>query len=317
MRDPYVILGVSKTASAEEIKSAYRKLARAKHPDVNPGDPKAEEEFREISAAYDLLGDTDKRRRFDAGELDANGNERFHAGAGAGGFGGQGFGGFRSRGGGAGPGGMRFESFFGDDDVFSDLFNRASQGGGGGGRQRQQPRKGEDVRYRLNVSFAEACAGASRTVTLSGGKTLNVKIPAGAEHRQTLRLKGQGNAPVGGGQPGDALIEILVKPHAAMRRDGLDIHADVPVSIGEAINGAKIPVRTPTGKVMVTVPPGSNGDTQLRLRGKGIAKDKRHGDFIVHLRLMLDNPAADTWKDAAQEEDPEAGANARDKAGLS
>lgn len=290
MRDPYQVLGVSRTASADEIKSAYRKLARKLHPDLNPDNPAAEEKFKEATAAYDLLSDADKRSRFDRGEINANGQDRA-----------------RSRGGRAGSAGgwnrssasssssqedrqrWKFESMFTDDDLFSDIFARASKGPGG--REHSAPRKGADVHYRLHVTFEEAAVGTARMVSLTNGKRLTVKVPPGAEDGTTLRLKGQGSPGQVGGPDGDALVEVKVKPHALLRREGAMVVAEVPVTLQEVVLGSKIEVPTIDGKVRLSVPPGSNGGTTLRLPGKGIPHaDGTRGDQLVRLRLVLEDP---------------------------
>lgn len=300
MRDPYSVLGVSKGASQDDIKKAYRRLARTMHPDLHPGDTKAADRFKEINAAYGIVGDADKRAKFDRGEIDASGNPRHpgFGGAGAGATGDafrwrSGSGAGRSQAG--GPFGFDFDTAFGDDDLFSDIFARASKGRGGpGAGSRPPPRKGPDSHYRLSVSFAEAALGTTRRVKLSNGRTLDVKIPPRSEDGSTLRLKGQGlNAP-SAATPGDALVEISVKPSPVFRIEGQDdVVAEVPVTLKEAVLGAKITVPTLSGKVAVTVPPGSNGGTTLRLRGKGRPKkghETAHGDLLVRLRLVLPDP---------------------------
>lgn len=285
MRDPYEVLGVSRAATADEVKIAYRKKARTLHPDVNPNNPRAEESFKEVTAAYDMLSDPVRRKRYDRGEINAEGQERAHP---------------RGRphggsGGGARPGaagGSRtwnFDSVFGDDDLFSDIFARASKGPGG--RQNTAPRKGADANYRLHVTFEEAALGTSRTVSLTNGKRLTVKVPPGTDDAAVLRLKGQGGPGASGGPDGDALVEIKVKPHPVLRREGTAVVADIPVTLQEAVLGAKIEVPTVAGKVRVTVPQGSNGGTVLRLPGKGIpGADGTAGDQLVRLRLVLEDP---------------------------
>lgn len=286
MRDPYEVLGVSRTASQQDIKSAYRKLARTLHPDLNPGDPKAEDKFKEASSAYDLLSDEMKRARYDRGEIDASGQERRRAGGGGragGGFGG--FGGGRTAGGGKR---FTFEDIFGDDEGFADIFARSR---GPGGRQHSAPQRGGDTRYRLHVSFEEAALGATKTVTLSSGKKVNVKVPPASEDGRTLRLKGMGRPGLRGGADGDALVEVKVKPHEVFTRDGLTVIADIPVSLNEAVEGGKIRVPTIDGTVQVSVPEGSNTGTVLRLRGKGLpGEDGARGDQLCRLKIVLDDP---------------------------
>lgn len=312
MRDPYIVLGVPKTASKADLKSAYRKLARTLHPDLNPGDAKAEERFKEASAAYDLLNDDDKRRRFDAGEIDADGNEKRRpfggGGRRAGGYG---------PGGAAGAGGKRtwsFDSVFGEDDIFSDIFSGASRGPGG--RQHSAPKRGADARYRLQVTFEEAITGTTRKVTLATGKTLSVKIPPGTADGHTLRLKSMGSPGQQGGPDGDALVEIGIKPHAYFRREGKDIIADIPIGLEEAVLGARITVPTVDGKVQVTVPEGSNTGSVLRLRGKGCPDEAgQRGDQLVKLRIVLSDPKDSKLKAFLQGWSP-AGPGPRTKMGM-
>jgi DnaJ-class molecular chaperone len=286
--DPYAVLGVAKTASADEIRKAYRKLAKKLHPDLNPGDKAAEDTFKKVTAAYDLLSDAEKRKRFDAGEIDASGAERppEH---------------FYRHYAESGPG-QRYDSRagyadFGDlGDIFSDLFGRG--GAGGRGRARMQ---GADMRYQLTVDFLDAANGAKKRLTMPDGKTLDVTIPAGLADGQTLRLKGQGEpAPAGGaaggGTAGDAYVEIHVAPHKLFERKGQDIHVEVPVSLPEAVLGGKVTVPTVTGPVTMTVPKGANTGTTLRLREKGVlnAKTGKRGDQYVRLKVVLpDRPDAE------------------------
>lgn len=275
MKDPYQTLGVGRDASADEIKKAYRKLAKKLHPDLNPGNKKVEQQFKEVSAAYDLLSDTEKRARFDRGEIDASGAERpgrgfyrsyAESGQGA-----------KYRGGG--------DSFF-TEDIFSDLF-----GGGFGERAKGRSSsrmniRGADVSYAITADFVEAALGAKKRVMLTDGKTLDVTIPPGTEDGQTLRLKGQG-LPGMGGPAGDAFIEVKVEPHAFFRREGNDVHLELPVSLPEAVLGASVTVPTIDGKVSLKIPPGSNSGSMLRLRGKGIPKGGARGDQYVKLKVVL------------------------------
>jgi DnaJ-class molecular chaperone len=273
--DPYGVLGVTKDASQDDIQKAYRKLAKKLHPDLNPGNKQAEEQFKAVSAAYELLSDPDKRARFDRGEIDATGQERprqryYYRD-------------FAGRPGDEHPYATS-EGFsdFGDEagGLFSTLFGR-------GGRFNIKMR-GQDVRYRLPVEFLEAVNGATRRVTLADGSTVEVTIPAGAREGQVLRLAGRGAPGIGGGPPGDALIEIVVKPHPLFTRKGDDIHLELPISLSEAVLGGKVSVPTPTGLVTMTVPKGSNTGTVLRLRGKGAPRpDGRSGDEYVKLKVVL------------------------------
>jgi DnaJ-class molecular chaperone len=269
MADPYETLQVDRKASAEDIKKAYRKLAKKLHPDLNPGNKKVEQQFKEVTAAYDLLSDPDKRARFDRGEIDASGAER------------PGRTYYRQYA--EGDQGAKYQPYeFGEapEDLFADLFGaRRGRGGGAGLRMR-----GADVSFSATIDFVEAAAGAKRRLTLAEGKTLDVTIPAGTEDGQTLRLKGQGQPGLGGGPPGDAFIELHVAPHPFFTRQGNDIHVEVPVTLQEALLGGSITVPTVDGKVSVRVPKGSNSGTVLRLRGKGIAG---RGDQLVKLRVVL------------------------------
>jgi DnaJ-class molecular chaperone len=273
--DPYAALGVSKSASADDIRKAYRKLAKELHPDVRPNDQAAAERFKRVTAAFNLLSDPDRRAKFDRGDIDADGNERSAYGAGAGYSGFGGFSGNRAR-----PG--RNESF---EDLFDGLFSR------GGGRQGFGAQRGEDVRYRMDVEFLDAVNGARRRVTMSDGRTLDLQIPAGIKSGQTLRLKAQGLSGAGGGAPGDALVEITVGQHPKFRRDGEDIRMDLPVSLAVAVEGGRWEATIPSGSVTLTIPPGSNSGDVLKLRGKGVQSKPNPGDLLVRLMIVL--PRAD------------------------
>jgi DnaJ-class molecular chaperone len=278
--DPYKILGVQKSASKDEIRKAYRRLAKELHPDVRPGDKPAEEKFKRATAAFNLLSDADKRAAYDRGELDADGNLRGpFAGAGPGAAYGQRPGGaytYRQPGSEAG-----FEDL---SDVFADLFGRDS---GAGRRARGAQRtKGEDIRYTLEVDFLEAAKGAEKTVTMADGKPLKLKIPAGIESGKALRLRGQGQPGLGGGPAGDALVEIRVRPHPVFERDGANIRMDLPVTLKEAVLGAKVPVPTIDGPVTLTIPKNASSGATLRLAGKGVGAGKR-GDQLVRLKIVL------------------------------
>jgi DnaJ-class molecular chaperone len=291
MRNPYDILGVAPTASADEIRSAYRRLAKKNHPDVNPGRKNAAEEFAAISAAYALLSDTDKRARFDRGEIDASGAEvqpqRTY---------------WRDfSGGGARPGDSNL-----DPDDFEELLRQAMGGAGRRGRGGAHgfALRGEDARYTLTVSFMDAALGTKRRITLPDGKSLDVTIPAGHRDGQVLRLRGQGHPGIGGGPPGDALIEVGVAPHRFFRREGDDIVLDLPVTLQEAILGGRIEVPTLSGKVSLTIPPRSGPGTRLRLRGRGIGA----GHLFVVLRIVLPDqpePALEDFLRTWQPEHPQ------------
>jgi DnaJ-class molecular chaperone len=298
MADPYQTLGVARNADEKAIKSAYRKLAKELHPDRNTNNPKATERFSQVTTAYDLLSDKDKRARFDRGEIDGDGNPAAPFGfGGGGGGGGSPFGarGFRPGGGPGGAAGFEGGADFGD--IFDNLFNRGGGGGGGGGgspfgRGGPPPRaKGADVTYRLAVSFEDAAALRPQRVTLSNGKTIELKLPAGVETGTQRRLAGQGEpGPVG---PGDAIVTIEVQNHRFFTRDGDDVRLDLPVRLDEAVLGGKVKVPTVDGPVMLTVPKGSTSGRVLRLGGKGFHKvaGGTRGDQLV--TLVIDLPAGD------------------------
>ncbi len=290
--DPYKELGIARGASAEEIRKAFRKLAKEVHPDRNPGDKKAEERFKRVSAAFDLLGDEKKRKRFDAGEIDADGHEVFRGFPGGGAGARHGAGGFHPGGGfsgGQGGFGGRFEGL--DLDEIFEMFGTRAAGGAGagaGGPGGGFSGRGGDVRSRMEIDLEDAVTGAVRRVTFPDGRTLDVTIPKGAADGQVLRLKGQG-APGRGGTSGDALVEITVKPHPVFRREGADLHMDVPVSAPDAVLGGKVEAPTPEGPVSLNVPKGSNSGTVLRLKGRGAPDPRtgRRGDLFARLIVTL------------------------------
>jgi DnaJ-class molecular chaperone len=274
MRDPYDILGLRRTAPADEIKRAYRKLAKKLHPDLNPGNKRIEQQFKELTAAYEILSDPAKRARFDRGEIDATGAER----------------GFRQsyqRGGGARPGGFPDDDIF-VDDLFADIM-RSRRGGTGHGAGSA---RGADATFALQVPFLEAVLGAKKRVTMGDSKTLDIAIPPGIENGQTLRLKGQGHPGKGIGASGDALIEITVTPHEIFTRKERDIHAELPLSLPEAVLGATVTAPTIHGPVALKVPAGSNNGKIMRLRGKGLPAlgTAAVGDHYVTLRIVLPEP---------------------------
>ncbi|MDJ0686300.1 MAG: DnaJ C-terminal domain-containing protein [Alphaproteobacteria bacterium] len=276
MKDPYAVLGVSKSASEGEIKSAYRKLAKELHPDVNPDDSIVEQRFKEVTAAYTLLSDKEKRGQFDRGEINADGSPV--RGFARGGFGGGYSGGFR--------GGFDEDEA---EDFFGDIFGRRR------GRTRTVRMRGKDVNYTISVSFEDAVRGGKRRLKLYDGSSVDVDIPAGTENGQALRLKGKGMPGMGGGAPGDALVDLQVEPHKHFERDGKDIFLQLPITLAEAVLGAKITVPTIHGSVAVKVPEGANTGTSLRLTGKGVKPTKgAAGDQYVQLKVMLpDKPDAD------------------------
>lgn len=298
MADPYATLGVPRNATEKDIKSAYRKLAKELHPDRNKDNPRATERFSEATRAYDLLNDKSKRAQFDRGEIDGDGNPAMPFGMG-GGFGG---GGFRDRPTSAqgfdprdfqGMGGTEGIDF---TDLFDGLFGGGRPGGAGGGfggaRRPPPPRKGADVQYRLRVPFADAAALKPQRITLSDGKSIDVKLPPGTEDGTQMRLKGKGQAGPAG--DGDAIITISIEPHAHFRKDGQDVRLELPITLAEAVNGAKIKVPTVDGAVMLTISPGSEGGKVLRLKGKGFSrKAGGRGDQLVTLEIDLPNDVSE------------------------
>ncbi|MGV3554656.1 MAG: DnaJ C-terminal domain-containing protein [Croceibacterium sp.] len=314
MADPYATLGVARDASEKDIKSAYRKLAKELHPDRNKDNPKAAERFTHVTNAYDLLSDKDKRARFDRGEIDADGNPASPFGAG--GFGG----GYRPRGGGGGAQGFdprEFEGMAGAEgidlgDLFEGLFGgrQAGPGGFGGGasasrnfnRRPPPPRKGADVSYRLRVSFVDAATLAPQRITLADGKTIDLKLPAGVEDGTQMRLKGKGEPGAGGA--GDGLVTIAIERHPFFRREGDDVRMDLPITLDEAVAGAKVKCPTVDGPVMLTIKPGAGGGTVMRLKGKGFSKKTGgRGDQLVTLEIDLPDDVSDLaarlggWRD--------------------
>jgi DnaJ-class molecular chaperone len=273
--DPYKVLGVAKTASQDDIRKAYRKLAKELHPDLNPGNAKAAERFKEISAAYDIVGDAEKRARYDKGEIDASGAERpeqrfyrEYANADGGGR-------YHTRAG--------FEDFEDVSDIFADLFRRGGQGQGPGQGGRTIRMKGADVHYRLEVEFLDAARSAKKRITLPTGEAIDLTIPEGVTDGQVLRMKEKGGPGLGGGPAGDALIEIAVRPHPTFTRAGDDVMIELPISLDEAILGGKVEAPTISGSVSLTIPAGASSGQMLRLRGKGIKK----GDQLVRLKIVM------------------------------
>jgi DnaJ-class molecular chaperone len=298
-RDPYSELGVARGASADDIRKAFRKLAKANHPDANPDNKAAEERFKRASTAFDIIGDEEKRKKFDRGEIDADGREQFtgHPFSGGHPFGGaqRGGGDF----GGFGGGGQDFS------DIFSEILGRGGgrRGGGFGGGGEGFSSKGQDVRARLDIELEEAILGGKKRIAFSDGRTLDVTIPAGVAEGRTLRMKGQG-AP-GRGGPGDALIELHIKPHPVFRREGDGLVMDLPVSVPDAVLGGKVEAPTPDGPVTLSIPKGSNSGAKLRLKGRGLSDAKGHrGDLFARLVVTLPDAAdaelekfAETWRD--------------------
>ena len=274
-KDPYQTLGVGRNASQDDIQKAYRKLAKQLHPDLNPGDKQAEERFKQVSAAYGLLGDEEKRARYDRGEIDETGAERpqHHF--------------YRD----FADTGMRHKysgtSGLGDfedvSDLFGDLFGRGARG-----RARSPRQRGADIRYHLKVDFLDAVRGAKRRISMPDGVDLDLSIPPGVRDGQVLRLKGKGMPGSNGGQAGDALVEIEVAGHPLFRRKDNDIHLDLPISIDEAVLGGKVDVPTLSGKVSMKLPKGASSGQTLRLRGKGVQpRGRAPGDQLVHLKIVM------------------------------
>ena len=288
MKDPYETLGVKRDASSDDIRKAYRRLAKKLHPDLNPGNKDSEERFKDASLANELLTDPDKRKRFDAGEIDATGTEKprqryykdYAAEAPAANS-------YNNRSG--------YADFGDTDDLFAELFRQQAR------QSRKAP--GADLRYRLSVDFLDAVNGASKRITLPDGGSLDVSIPAGIQQGQSLRLRGKGAAPAGEGAAGDALVEISITPHRFFTRVGDDIHVELPITLSEAVLGARVKTPTPSGSVMLAIPKGSNTGAVLRLKGKGVARRGGHGDELVTLKVTLPqqaNPELEsflsTWK---------------------
>ncbi|MEM8616215.1 MAG: J domain-containing protein [Pseudomonadota bacterium] len=274
--DPYTVLGVSRSASADEVRAAYKRLAKANHPDLNAGDEVKAERFKAASAAYEIIGDADKRAQYDRGEIDAEGQPR---GASHGAWPGAGMG--------------QSDGF---EDLLSGLF--------GGGRRRPGPQRGADIRYRVEIAFEDAVTGAQRDMTMADGRRLTVSIPAGIETGQTLRLRSQGRPAKGKGPPGDALLEIEVRQSSVWTRKGDDLHMSVPVALHTAILGGSVDANTPAGPVTFKVPTGSNSGQTLRLRGKGVQRAAKPGHLYVRLDIMVEDaedPQLRAWAKAAQE----------------
>ena len=281
--DPYTLLGVPRTATEKQVRTAFLKLAKTSHPDVNPGDKKAEERFKAISGAHDLLSDPAKRARFDRGEVDGAGQD-------------------------VPPRGRPGPSPFAPDDMGDILSGMFGAGRGGASR----PRRGSDQRYTLSVSFLDAVRGATQRLAIPGGGDLDVQIPPGSESGQILRLRGKGQPGAVGGPPGDALIELTVLPHSLFRRDGRNIHLDLPITVAEAVMGARVTVPTVDGAVTMAVPPDSDTGTRLRLRGKGVPAHggQPAGDAYATLIVFV-GPADDRLRAFLAEWAPEQGFDPR------
>lgn len=272
--DPYAALGLTKSATATDIKKAYRKLVRTSHPDLHPDDAGAEARFKAVTTAHDLLKDPDTRARFDAGEIDASGTERpprtyyrDHAETP-----GQGFG-----------QGSQFGDFGDPSDIFAHILRQRARGGGDPGFAQAGP----DLRYTLNVAFLDAVRGAKTRITLPEGGNLEVQIPKGMRDGQTLRLRGRGGAGYDGGPAGDALVTVQVQPHPVFQRVDDDIVITLPITIDEAVLGGKVTAPTIDGPVIVTIPKGASSGRTLRLRGRGVGRANGNaGDGLIELRIV-------------------------------
>lgn len=300
MSDPYKILGVTKDASAAEIKSAFRKLAKKNHPDQNPDNPNAKDQFAKINNAYDVLGDEEKRAQFDRGEIDEVGNPKHPGFAGAGGFGG-----FRQ--GGGQPGGGFSNQGMGAEEILKEMFGGrggfGQQAGGGFGRAgagragHGSAPKGEDLEGKLAVTLEDIFAGKKVSVNLADGRTLAVALPKGVKDGQTIRLKGQGAASPYGGASGDAKIEVKFVAHPKFKVDGKNLRYDAPIHLHEAYLGAKVQVPTMSGRINLTVPPKSNSGKTMRVPGKGLPGKSKAGDLLVTFQIHFpdqDEPELET-----------------------
>jgi DnaJ-class molecular chaperone len=311
MSDPYQLLGVAKTASDKEIKAAYRRLAKKYHPDVNQNDPKIAEKFQNISSAYELLSNKEKRQQYDSGQIDENGNPTNPFGSG--------FSGGTHAGGHPFGSGFDFGNSsggFSAEDIFSSIF-----GGGMGGRKGTQWRadyqasaqKGTTHSYTLKIGFLEAAVGTTRQITLSNGRTVSLKIPPGISNHEKLRLKGKGAPGQNGGPAGDALIEILVAEHSYFTREGLSILLNLPITFYEAYLGAKVKVPTIHGPLNLKIPEKSQSGKALRLKGKGIHKGSEKGDQIITLQIMLPETSEANFEKFAKEQEKNFPYNPRKK----
>ncbi|MET1414159.1 J domain-containing protein [Roseibium sp. HPY-6] len=304
MRDPYSVLGVAKNASEGDIKKAFRKLAKKHHPDQNKDDPAAQQQFAEVNQAYEIVGDKDKRAQFDRGEIDAEGKQRFQSK----GF--EGFSGFEDFGTGNGAQGFRSNGGSGGfDDILNDIFggfggrsgSRPGAGagfGGGGARTKAPPKtKGKNVDIVARVSLEDIVNSGKTQVTLPSGKTVNVTLPKGLEEGEKIRLKGQGHPGDNGGPAGDVMVEVRIKPHKLFEVKGSDLHLDLPLTLYEAVLGAKVRTPTLSGAVNLTIPPNTSSGKAMRLKGKGLpTKNGGHGDLLVKPQIIM-APHADNELD--------------------
>jgi DnaJ-class molecular chaperone len=313
MSDLYQRLGLTKGASKDEIKKAYRELAKKLHPDRNKDDEKIAERFKEVSAAYSILGDDNQRQQYDRGEIDDNGNP----------MGPQGFGGGRSGGFGHGGFGARRSRDFDMDDA-EDLFRSFfSFSGSGSKKQTSNPyttssrSKGLDITYQVSIGFEESITGSSRRLKLNDGRSVDIKVPAGIKDGQVIRLSGQGGPGVGGAPKGDALVEVRVAAHPYYTRDGDDIHLELPISIDEAVLGGDIQVPTPSGRLTIRIPRSSSSGKRLRLKGKGVQKKSGEpGNMYVSLKIVLPEKRDLELEKQIKDWAPRDGNAIRKKAGL-
>ncbi len=296
MKDPYLILSVSKSSGPDEIKVAYKKLARKYHPDLNPGNKIAEEKFKEVAHAFDLIGTAEAKAKFDRGETDEQKQQQYDDHV-------------KNQGRNRGPSysetqdqGGRYSHEYAsgmDDDIFSSIF----------GRKKDSP--GEDEIYQLEIDFLESVLGAQKTLTLPNGKKLQVQIPAGISTGMKLKFKGQGRPGRGSGSPGNAYIQINVKPSEQFKRDGNDIISEVPISFFEAMNGGEVEVDTVDGKVMLKVPPGVSTGTKLRIKGKGAGKENERGHHLALIKVVMPKDPPPGFKESIAQLEKEFNYNPR------
>jgi len=321
MTDLYKTLGIKKTASKADVKSAYRSLAKKYHPDYNKGDTKIAERFKDVSAAYRILGDEEQRRRYDRGEIDENGNQR--APMGAGGFAGGGFkrSGFGFGGYGRAPNANNEFDMEDAENLFSEFF-RSTKGRSNAPKQTHNPyqsskrSKGLDISYEVTIGFEESITGGTRRMTLNDGRSLDIKIPPGIQGGQVIRLSGQGGPGVGSAPKGDALVEVHVAPHPYYRREGNDIHLELPITLDEAVLGGDIQVPTPSGKLTIRIPRNSSSGKRLRLKGKGVKRKDTEGNMYVSLKINLPEKRDPALEKLMKEWPSRQGDSIRKKAGL-
>ncbi len=262
-KDLYAVLGLSKSATADEIRSAYRRKAKSLHPDLHPNDNAKADAFKSVSSAFDILGDTEKRKLYDSGQINASGEP-------------------------TGP--SASDGYFRGGGAHGDPFEDILSGMFGGGRRRPGPRKGADIRYRVEIAFEDAVMGAKRDMKMADGRTLSVTIPPGIESGKTLRLKSQGQSSRSGGPPGDALLEVEVRENAVWARKGADLHMAVSVPLHAAILGGSVDITTPSGVISLKIPEGSNTGAVLRLRGKGVQIPGRAGHLFARVEVLIEDP---------------------------